>query len=145
MAPWFYWIVGALVLTLLEVLLSGLVLMCFAFAAFMTAIVSIFGVSFEIQIITFIVSTVIAFVTIRPFFLKHMKTKEGHVETNIFALVGQEGMVVEEINPSTNAGRVKLRGEVWPAMVEGSEVVPVGTQVKVASISGNRVVIELLN
>ena len=75
--------------------------------------------------------------------IKSMKPKEGIVETNVYALIGREAIVVEEINPSKNIGRVKIRGEEWGALSQDSIVIPIGSKVKVVEISGNKVIVKL--
>jgi len=142
MDPWFFWLIAAVLLVLLELVFSGFVLLCFGFAAFATSIISLVGDALELQILSFIVFTVIAFVAIRPFFLKRMKPKEGFVETNVYALIGAEAKVVEEINPDSGVGRVKIRGEEWGAVSKNSTSIPVGSIVKVIEISGNKVIVQ---
>ena len=143
MNPWFYWLVGAVTLILLELMFSGFVLLCFGFAALVTSIVSLLGGGLQFQILSFIIFTVISFVTIRPLFLRHMKPKGGLVETNVDALVGSEAKVIEEVNPDNSVGRVKIRGEEWGAISRNSTVIPMGSKVKVIAISGNKVIVEL--
>lgn len=139
---WFYWMIAAIVLALLELLIQGFVLLCFAFAALITCGVSLLGASLNIQLFSFIVFTIISFVAIRPFFLKHLKPKEGFMETNAYALVGMDGKVMEEINPKEMTGRVKIRGEEWGAISEDSSVIPVGEIVKIVKLSGNKVFVQ---
>jgi len=143
MDPWFYWLVGAVLLVLLELVFSGFVLLCFGFAALATSIVSSLGLGIELQILSFVLFTIVSFVTVRPFFLKHMKPKAGLVETNVYALIGREAIVVEEINSSKNIGRVKIRGEEWGALSQDSSIIPIGSKVNVHEVSGNKVIVQL--
>lgn len=142
---WFYWLIGALILILLELVFSGFVLLCFGFASLMTVIVCLLGAKIELQIFSFVLFTVISFVTVRPFFLRHMKPKEGFVETNVYALIGTEAIVIEEINSETNTGRIRIRGEEWAAVNKGSSKISLGSHVKVIGISGNKVIVQQLN
>lgn len=139
----FYWLIVAVLLVLLELIFSGFVLLCFGFAALATCIVTFFGGGLKLQILSFIVFTVIGFVAIRPFFLKRMKPKGGFVETNVYALIGVEAKVIEEIDTESNTGRVKIRGEEWGALSKDSTIIPVGATVKILEISGNKVLVKL--
>lgn len=130
---------------LLELLFSGFVLLCFGFAAFLTSVVSLLKAGIELQILSFIVFTVIAFVTVRPFFMRHMKPKEGLVETNIHALIGNEAKVVEEINPDLDTGRVRVQSEEWGARSSDASVIPAGTRVKVLRVFGNKLIVQILS
>jgi membrane protein implicated in regulation of membrane protease activity len=143
MILWFYWLIGAVVLTILELIFSGFVLLCFAFAAFATSIMSLLDLGMELQILSFIVFTIISLVTIRPFFLRHMKPSDGLVETNVYALIGCEASVVEQIDQLKNIGRVKIRGEEWGALSQDLTIIPIGSRVKVNGISGNKVIVQL--
>jgi len=139
---WLYWLIAALILILLELLFSGFVLLCFGFAALIAMLVSLIGGSLELQVFTFILGTVIAFVAIRPFFLRHLKPREGFVETNVYGLIGTEGQVIEEIDTHLHTGRIKIRGEEWGALGKHTEKIPVGTRVKVLGVSGNKLIVE---
>ncbi|MBX5438814.1 MAG: NfeD family protein [Thermoflavifilum sp.] len=141
---WFYWLIGAIVLMLLELLFSGFVLLCFGFAALLTSLISLLGIGVELQLLSFIIFTVIAFVTIRPFFLRHMAPKGGLVETNVYALIGMVCRVIEDIDPDAHTGRVKVRGEEWGAMSHNAQKIPAGSKVKVLNISGNKLIVQPL-
>lgn len=143
MDAWFWWFVSAVLLVVLELVFSGFVLLCFGVAAFVTSVLSLLGMGIQLQIISFIVVSLASFVTIRPFFLRHMKPKGGLVETNVAGLIGNEAMVTETIDSAKNAGSVRIRGELWAAMSENGIAIQAGTKVEVARISGNKVVVKL--
>ncbi len=140
---WFYWMIGAVFLALFELLIPGFFLLCFSFAAVLTCLVSLLGVGLNIQLISFIVFTIISLVTIRPLFLKHLKPKEGYTETNTDALFGKDAKVTEEINPQKETGRVKIGGEEWRAVSQDSSVIAVGQRVKVERLSGNKLFVQI--
>lgn len=144
MDPWFFWLVGGFVLLLLELLFSGFVLICFAAAAFVVALLSLLPVGIDAQLAGFAAATVVSFVTVRPFFLRHMKPKDGHVETNAAALAGMNGIVTEAVNPDANSGRVRVRGEEWSAVTEDGAALPTGCKVGIMRVSGNKVVVRKL-
>lgn len=144
MDPWFYWLIAGILLILLELMFSGFVLLCFGFSALITSLISLLGFQIEIQIFSFILLTIISFVTIRPFFLKHMKPKEGVIETNVYALLGKETIVTSTIFKN-NAGSVKIRGEEWTAISENNSEIQVGEKVKILKIDGNKLIVKILN
>lgn len=57
----------------------------------------------------------------------------GTKKTNVDSLIGKEAAVIEDIS-STNAGKVKIDGEVWRASC--GETVKKGSTVKIESVSG---------
>jgi membrane protein implicated in regulation of membrane protease activity len=141
MGPWIYWLIGAIILALLELVLSGFVLLCFGFAALLTALTSLLNVGLEAQIFSFIAFTVVALVVIRPFFLRHMKPRGGLVETNVDALIGKEALVTEEMSED-HAGKVKVGGEEWGALPNDKVPVPTGSKVKILAVSGNKLIVQ---
>lgn len=143
MDPWFYWLVAGVLLILLELVFSGFVLICFSFATIATSLISLLKIGLNLQILCFIILTLVSFIALRPFFLKHMKPRGGLVETNVYALIGRQGTVLEEINPMKNLGRIKIRGEEWSALSQDGHVIPVDSIVKIIEISGNKVIVQL--
>ncbi len=141
MGPWIYWLVGALILALLELVLSGFVLLCLGFAALLTALISLLKVGLEVQVFSFIALIVLSLIIIRPFFLKHMKPKGGLVETNVYALIGREALVTEEMSEA-HAGRVKVGSEEWGALAKGNISISIGSRVRVLAVSGNKLIVQ---
>ena len=144
MDPWFYWLIAGILLIILELMFSGFVLLCFGFSALLTSFFALLGFQIEIQIFSFIILTIFSFVTIRPFFIKHMKPKEGIIETNVYALIGREALVTLTI-PRDNVGSVKIRGEEWTAISENNSEIRAGEKVKILKIDGNKLIVKILN
>ncbi len=142
MEEWIYWLIAAILLALLELILPGFVLLCFGFAAMVTAMICLLHPGIVLEIVSFIIFTIISLVGIRPFFLRHMKPRGGLVETNVHALIGGEAIVTEEINTENNTGRVKIRSEEWGAVSKDSARISAGAKVKVLAISGNKVIVQ---
>jgi membrane protein implicated in regulation of membrane protease activity len=141
MASWIYWFIAAIVLLFLELVLSGFVLLCFGFAALATVLVCLLRAGAELQMFSFIVFTVVSLVIIRPFVLKHMKPKDGLVETNVYALIGKEALVIEEMNEN-RTGRVKIGGEEWRAASKDGDPIAAGGRVRVLAVSGNTLIVQ---
>ena len=87
--------------------------------------------SFVLAIFT---ATVLLFVYV---FFGRQKLRDylvlGTKKTNVDSLIGKEAAVIEDIS-STNAGKVKIDGEVWRASC--GETVKKGSTVKIESVSG---------
>ena len=52
------------------------------------------------------------------------------------------GVVTKEINTDLSQGQVRIDSDLWSAKTETNEIIPVGANVKVLSISGVKVVVE---
>jgi membrane protein implicated in regulation of membrane protease activity len=50
--------------------------------------------------------------------------------------------VIETIQPSARAGRVKIGGEDWRAVTDDESNLEVGRKVRIKGIDGNKVVVE---
>lgn len=102
-----------------------------ALAAFITAAI---GFSTMAQTIVFTAVSVLLLCVTRPL-LQKMRVKDV-IPTNYDAEVGKLALVIEEINPSLNTGRVKIGGVNWRARTENDSVLPVETSVRVVRIEG---------
>lgn len=88
-------------------------------------------------------------VTLITLYLLQQIVKEKHFSsvvyekpiTNVDALIGKTGMVVQEIL-THKPGYVKIRGEVWSAEHQYKEALPVGTEVTIIRVDGNKVIVQ---
>ncbi|MBQ7013777.1 MAG: NfeD family protein [Oscillospiraceae bacterium] len=86
------------------------------------------------QIVIFTAISVLLLIFTRPLLKKLMVSKV--TPTNLDAEIGRTAVVIEEIDPDKNTGRVKLGGVNWRARTDDGCVIPVGTIVRVERISG---------
>ena len=137
---WLWWIGGALVLGILEMLSLDLVLIMFAGGAVAGGIASALGAPIGIQILVAALTSVVLLAALRPWLLRRLKKRIPLEETNVAALVGRGAVVVSTV--TLEGGRVKLNGEVWSARTSVAEAIPPGTQVRVGRIDGATAVVE---
>jgi len=136
---WLWWVGGALMFGILEMLSLDLVLVMFAGGCLAGAAAYLLGASVAVQILAFAFTSVLLLATLRPFLLKRLRERTPLIETNSAALVGQEAVVVATV--TVEGGRVKLNGEVWSARVDAAQAIPPGTEVRVARIEGATAVV----
>ena len=136
---WLWWVGGALVLGILEMLSLDLVLIMFAGGALAGAAAYGLGAPIGVQIVVAALTSVVLLATLRPYLLKHLRERTPLIETNSAALVGQAAVVVATV--TVEGGRVKLNGEVWSARVDAPESIPPGTEVRVSRIDGATAVV----
>lgn len=140
--PWAAWLVLGFVLLIGEVLTPGFLLACFAVGCAAAAGVASFDLTWPWQLSAFAATSLAVFFAIRPFVIKHLyKAGEGQ-RTNVDALVGERGLVVEAFDPVTAEGRVKVRGEDWKGVSASGRPFETGTAVKILRVEGVRVVVE---
>src|SRR5690606_30222659 len=108
---WLWWLGGALLLLVVEVLTLDLVLLMFVGGALAALLANVLGGDLVVQVVVFaVVSTVLLF-ALRPWMLRHLRVRTSLVETNSAAHVGRTAIVVTE--GGDTFGRIKLFGEVW--------------------------------
>ena len=136
---WLWWVGGALMFGILEMLSLDLVLVMFAGGCLAGAVAYLLGASVGVQILAFAFTSVLLLATLRPFLLKRLRERTPLIETNSAALVGQDAVVVSTV--TVEGGRVKLNGEVWSARVDAAQAIPPGTEVTVSRIDGATAVV----
>ncbi|MBO4243492.1 MAG: NfeD family protein [Bacteroidales bacterium] len=131
MELYYYWLIAAIILIIIEILTVGFGALCFAFGALATALAGYLGVSFTWQLAIFAIVSLLSFIFVRPFVLKFLQKKSKDVMTNADALIGRSGMVTEEIDHKRQLGRVKVDGDEWKAITEDGHTIAAGTEVTI--------------
>ena len=73
------------------------------------------GSSIWWQVGVFSVVSVVCWLGIRPFLLKHLYKKENAVKAPAEDVIGKTATVEVDINPTMGEGRVRVGGESWKA------------------------------
>lgn len=131
------WLSIIIILSILEAMTISLVSIWFIISGIISMILSIFGVDFSICFTIFVILGLILMLTTRKTLLKLLKVKKE--STNLDRIVGQKGVVTEEIN-SDNIGEVKVDGKKWSAY--SSQNLPKGTLIKVLEINSVKLNVE---
>ncbi len=140
MAP-YIWLGIALVLLVIEILTVGLTTIWFAAGALLAMTLAFCGAGVAWQTTVFVVSSVLLLVFTRPLVQKYINGKR--TKTNIDAIVGMTGRVVEAINGIEGTGAVIVDGKTWSARCEDEmAVIPVDTIVKVQEVSGVKLLVK---
>jgi membrane protein implicated in regulation of membrane protease activity len=138
---WLWWVAGALVLCVVEMVSLSLFLLMLAGGALVAAAASALGAPLWVQVLLASLVSLALIAGLRPWLLRHLRTRGSVVETNAAALVGVEAMVVASVTEL--GGRVKVRGEVWSARAsrDGAVYAP-GLYVRVVRIEGATAVVQ---
>jgi membrane protein implicated in regulation of membrane protease activity len=140
MPDWLIWLIAAGVLAAAEATSLTFVLIMFAGGAAAGAITAAAGGPVLIQCIVAIISTLALLGGVRPIARKHLFTEVGGATTGSDALVGQQAIVLSEVD--AHDGRVRLNGGEWSARAyDASQVLPAGTVVRVMKIAGATAVV----
>ena len=136
------WLAVAMLFVILEILSPTFFMVFFGISAFITSIVSLFNVELIPQFFIFIILSIISLFVFRPFAKEHLIKDSEDTKTNVDALVGQEALVTEAIDPSTNQGRVKITGDSWMAISENKEEIATGVKVIITKVDGAKVYVK---
>ncbi|VAW09728.1 hypothetical protein MNBD_ACTINO02-3049 [hydrothermal vent metagenome] len=133
-----FWAVTAVALAIGEIFTAGFFLISFAVGAGVAAALAASGVNEPIQILVFLVVSVIGLVWTRQYALQ---TRPPLIPVGANRYVGQEG-VVERAISRHSAGRVRVGSEDWRAVTDSTETFDVDAAVTVVAIRGTSLVVE---
>lgn len=131
------WVCIFLVLLFIELITVNLVTIWFAFGALGAIIATFITDNITIQIIIFIIVSIISLIITKPFVNKIRKRKI--TPTNLDRVIGKEGIVTKDITKNSY-GEVKVNGSLWTAA--SKERIKKDTQVKVLKIDGVKLIVE---
>ena len=131
---WAAWLGLAVALGVLELFSLDLILLMLAAGAIVGMGVSLTGADLWVQVVAAVVASVAALGVVRPSVVKRLHTGPSLVLGHE-ALVGRQGLVVEEV--SSQAGQIRVGGEIWTARpYDEDQVIPVGAKVDIFQIKG---------
>ena len=127
-----FWIILAIVFLIGELLTGGFYLLSIGLAAFAAAILNYLQFSITIQIVTFILITLIFIVISRPLY-KRLNKNTIDKKSNTERLIGLKAKVTEGIGPH-KTGTINVKGEVWKAIAD--DEISEGEEVEITGIEG---------
>ncbi len=134
------WFVAGLVLIVIEAIVPGVVVIFFAFGAWITSLVTwLIPMPFEIQLIVFLVTSVLSLVALRRYVSKWFIGEMGNVDSSVNDFIGKEAEVTRAID-SENLGQVVFKGVEWQA--ESTQVLEVGDRVIITDQKSIRLIVE---
>ena len=136
-----FWLVVLVVLVVIELLTMGLTTIWFAGGALVATIASLLRAPFAVQVILFLVVSVVLLFFTRPLAVKYFN--KDRIRTNAESLVGRQAIVISEIDNLQGIGQVNVGGMEWSARTkEDGVILPVGTVTTVLAINGVKLVVE---
>ena len=136
-----FWMAVAIVSLIIEALTTELVSCWFAPSAIVSMILSGFVDIFWVQLLVFLVLSVLLLAFARRLVKKRLAAK-GETSLNADSLIGQTGIVQEAVNNIAETGSVKIRGLIWSARALDDAEIPAGTVVIVREIHGVKLICE---
>lgn len=140
--PWLIWLIVGVVSIIIEIFDPAVFFISFGIAGIITSLISILGLPFWVQALIFGVLSFITFLFMRRVYERLLRN--GKPETNVYALIGQNGMVTATI-PQDGRGEVKIGGEYWVAVSQENLEIVQGERIEVLSIDGNKLIVQKTN
>jgi len=140
---WIVWLIIAAIFIAVEVFTPGFFLLWFGVGALVASVMALIGIgSFALQMIVFLIVSVLLVVASRTIFERFFTSKLDHnrLKSGVETMIGQIGTVVEPSRGALNEGAVRVYGSVWTAFpTEGERPLSEGESVAVERIEGNAI------
>ena len=120
----------------------GLATIWFAGGALVALIAAMCGAGIVIQIVLFLVVSLVLLFFTRPFAVRFLN--KDTLKTNVDRVVGMEGVVTEEISNLAGTGKVSIGGNMWTARTENEGgTIPVDAVVTVLRVEGVKLIVKV--
>ena len=129
----FVWLGIAVILFIIEAATINLATIWFALGALISMVLAFLNLPIVWQILLFLIVSSILLIFTRPVAVK--KLKIGSVKTNAESLIGESGIVIENITKD-DRGQVKVKGQVWSALSVDSQPIEKDIRVVIDRIEG---------
>ena len=136
---WKFWLIVAGICFVIESFTIGFLVFWFGIGALVALVASLFISNIWIQSLIFIIVSSLLLIFTKPLVKKFVKEKDV-IPTNVYSIIGKEGIVVENIDTINGVGKVKVNGELWSAT--SLENIEKGTKVKVLKVNGVKLEVE---
>ena len=110
------WIIALIVFLVVEASVPGLVSIWFALGAFAAMVSALLGAPLWLQVTWFAVVSLLSLILTRPFVKKFVNSRT--TPTNLDMVIGQDCLVIEDIDNTLSTGAVSVGGKVWTARME---------------------------
>lgn len=136
------WLAVVAVALIVEFISMDLTSIWFAIAGVVSLILSaIGGISWEIQLIVFIVLSSILVIFVRKITRKIFLSSKEDSRTNVDSLVGKRTKLLSAITEDQK-GTISINGVTWSVKSEDDEAVEEGTVVEVEKVEGNTLTVK---
>ena len=137
-----YWLVIFIVLLIIEIITMGLTTIWFALGALAAFLAGVFGFGTAVQVGVFLVVSIILLVLTRPIAVKYFN--KDRTKTNAESLIGQHGLVLEDVDTLKSTGRVEVNGQEWSAKTDEPDgYIGKNTVVVIDGIQGVKLIVRV--
>jgi membrane protein implicated in regulation of membrane protease activity len=140
-SDWVLWLILLVIFLVIEIATLGLTTIWFAGGALVACIASLCNLSMPIQIALFVIISVVLLIFTRPVATRYFN--RNRVRTNADSLIGQTGVVLEQIDNINGRGTIRINGQEWTARsADDSLTIEKGQQVEILEIRGVKLIVK---
>jgi membrane protein implicated in regulation of membrane protease activity len=140
-SDWVLWLILLVIFLVIEIATLGLTTIWFAGGALVACIASLCQLSLPVQSVLFVIVSVVLLIFTRPVATRFFN--RDRVRTNADSLIGQNGIVTEQIDNIVGHGIVCVNGQEWTARsADDSLTIEKGQQVEILEIRGVKLIVK---
>ncbi len=138
--PALMWVLAAVIAAIIEAETCDMVSIWFVPGAIVAMLLSFLSVPLWVQGVVFAGLSAVTLTVVHTALKKYLP-KKGETKTNVDALVGTRGIVLEDIDNLKGTGCVKLQSLEWTARAKEEDlIIPKGSVVYVADVQGVKLI-----
>ena len=134
------WLGIAIASAVLEFVSMQMVSVWFTVGSIVAIILSLCGVIWWIQLLTFGIVSLVLLLSLRKICLRYL-LKNDNATTNVDGMLGTTQKLIESITQDT-AGAVKISGVVWTAVCDDDSTIEKGELVQIERVEGNKLIVK---
>ena len=135
------WLLILAILIFIEIITLGLTTIWFAGGALVAFIISLFFDNLLLELILFLVVSMVLLYFTRPLVLKYFNPKR--TKTNYEGVIGKVALVTTTIDNMNAVGQVVVDGQEWSAKAMEDVVIEKGHKVKIHGITGVKLIVSV--
>lgn len=137
--PWVIWIIVGILFLIVEMLTPGLFFFaCIGISAVISGLILLWGAPWWLVWVFLFLGSLLLMFASRP--LAKYLTREGGLPSNVDSFIGQDGEVIETIEPGLRNGKILVADQEWRARAK--EKIDKGERVKITGVDGVHLVVK---
>jgi len=139
---WWLCVVAGVVLIGVEIVVPSFAVIWLGLAALVTAIPVYLNAPAWLDFSVFGAALLLLVTFGRRLAIARLFKGASATRTNAEAVIGEQGVVIERIDPVSCTGAVRVGGEVWSAVSHKGQTIPAEAQIVVLDLKGVRLVVD---
>lgn len=136
-----YWLLGLVVLLVIEIATLGLTTIWFAGGALVAFFAALLGAKLWLQLVLFVLVSLLMLIFTRPVAVKYLN--KNNVKTNYEGLIGKVVRLTKCVDNASQTGQAVIHGVEWTVRsTKDYDIIEAGKRVKIVNIEGAHLIVE---